>query len=242
MRGLREHNGTFPGFPPAGVAGQESTTGTKPAGFCPPISKTLILQGGDPLFPGVTVNPTNPTLKETEFSTQFGSVRLIWAESASGPKVERIVLPGDMRAERDGLPRATSVKSVDDESISSLVTGIRSFLSGEAVVFGTDLLNLDRCRPFQRQVLLAEYGIPRGRVSTYGRIARHLGVPGSARAVGNALARNPFPLVIPCHRALRSDGDPGGFQGGQEMKVRLLAMEGARFRPNGKILMEHIWY
>nr|WP_320160659.1 MGMT family protein [uncultured Methanoregula sp.] len=188
------------------------------------------------------MNPTNTVLKETEFSTQFGSVRLIWTEPASGLKVERIILPGDTRAEDGKFPPATSVKSVDNELVSSLVDGIRSFLSGEDVVFGTEILDLDRCRPFQRQVLLAEHGIPRGKVSTYGRIARHLGIPGSARAVGNALARNPFPLVIPCHRALRSDGDPGGFQGGQEMKVRLLAMEGARFRPNGKVLMEHVWY
>ncbi|MDD1689676.1 MAG: MGMT family protein [Methanoregula sp.] len=104
------------------------------------------------------------------------------------------------------------------------------------------MLDLDRCPPFQRRVLLAEHAIPRGYVSTYGRIARHLGIPGGARAVGNALSKNPFPLVIPCHRALRSDGSTGGFQGGAAMKVRLLEMEGASFLPDGKVLMEHLWY
>ena len=95
---------------------------------------------------------------------------------------------------------------------------------------------------FQQQVLKAEHRIPRGYVSTYGRIARHLGVPGGARAVGNALAKNPFPIVVPCHRALRSDGSIGGFQGGLAMKRQLLAWEGARFSPAGKVLMDRTWY
>lgn len=179
---------------------------------------------------------------ETEFPTLFGEVRLIWVESASRPKVVSIILSGDKRSERFGSPPAIPMKSVEDERIHSLITGIQSFLSGDDVVFGTEILDLDRCRPFQKRVLLAEHAIPGGYVSTYGRIARYIGVPGGARAVGNALAHNPFPLVIPCHRALQSDGCPGGFQGGREMKVRLLEMEGARFRQNGKVMMEHIWY
>jgi len=179
---------------------------------------------------------------ETGFPTAFGEVRLRWVESGTGPKVVRIILPGDTRARRTGFPLAVPVKHPEDESIPALISGIRSFLSGNDVVFGTGLLDLEQCRPFQRRVLLAEHAIPRGYISTYGRIAVHLGVPGGARAVGNALARNPFPLVIPCHRALRSDGDPGGFQGGRAMKVRLLEMEGGRFRQNGKMLMEHVWY
>jgi len=131
---------------------------------------------------------------------------------------------------------------VKDKKIRVLIGDIQSFLSGKEVVFGTEMLDLDRCPPFQRRVLLAEHAIPRGYVSTYGRIARHLGIPGGARAVGNALSKNPFPLVIPCHRALRSDGSTGGFQGGAAMKVRLLEMEGASFLPDGKVLMEHLWY
>ena len=98
------------------------------------------------------------------------------------------------------------------------------------------------CTPFQRRVLLAEFGIPRGYVSTYGRIARFIRVPDGARAVGNALAGNPFPIVIPCHRALRSDGSIGGFQGGREMKERLLRMEGVRIGEDGRVVMEHVWY
>jgi methylated-DNA-[protein]-cysteine S-methyltransferase len=100
---------------------------------------------------------------------------------------------------------------------------------------------LDRCPAFQRSVLLAEYQIPRGWVSTYQKIAGHLGSPRSARAVGNALARNPFPLIIPCHRAIRSDRSLGGFQGGLRMKQALLEYEGVEISEHGQVLTDR-WY
>jgi methylated-DNA-[protein]-cysteine S-methyltransferase len=84
-------------------------------------------------------------------------------------------------------------------------------------------------------VLLAEYRIPRGRVSTYGAVAKHIGVPRGARAVGNALARNPFPIVIPCHRAIRADGSLGGYRGGLVMKRALLELEGVRVTAEGQV-------
>lgn len=112
---------------------------------------------------------------------------------------------------------------------------MRRSLAGEPVYVPTSLLDLGQCSAFQRRVLLAEYGIPRGRVTTYGRIAAGLGVPGASRAVGTALARNPFPIVIPCHRTVRSDGDPGGFRGGADMKRALLELEGVEFTPAGKV-------
>ncbi len=103
-------------------------------------------------------------------------------------------------------------------------------------------MDLGRCRPFQRRVLLAEHSIPRGSVSTYGRIARRIGRPGSARAVGRALSLNPFPIVIPCHRALRSDLSLGGYQGGLAMKRRLLEMEGVVFDKAGRAVGAHLHF
>lgn len=188
------------------------------------------------------VSPPDATPTITDIATAFGPVRLIWVPSASGPKVRRIILPGDPRSGAVPVNDALSVGEPRDSSIRALIAGIQSNLLGNDVRFEIDLLDLDRCPPFRRRVLLAEYGIPRGYVSTYGRIARHLGSPGAARAVGNALAANPFPLVIPCHRALRSDGRAGGFQAGREMKRRLLEMEGVRFREDGRAIMEHVWY
>ncbi len=68
--------------------------------------------------------------------------------------------------------------------------------------------------------------IPFGRISSYGRIGRRLGYPMAGRAVGQALGRNPFPIVIPCHRVVRGDGTLGGFGMGLGLKARLLALEG----------------
>ncbi len=178
----------------------------------------------------------------TDIRTAVGQVRLVWLHAASGPKVQRILLPGDPRSDAAIRGEMPSVQNPRDKGIRTLIAGIQSFLRGHDVHFDTGLLDLDRCPPFQRRVLLAEYGIPRGYVSTYGRIARYLGNPGAARAVGNALAHNPFPLVIPCHRALRSDGRPGGFQAGRDMKRRLLEMEGVRFREDGRAIMDRVWY
>ncbi len=178
----------------------------------------------------------------TDIATAFGRIRLLWIQSGTGPKVRRIILPGDPRADTAMIEEMLPIPEPRDDNIRTLIAGIQSFLAGHDVQFDIDLLDLDRCPPFQRRVLLAEHGIPRGHVSTYGRIARYLGNPCAARAVGSALAGNPFPLVIPCHRALRSDGRLGGFQAGLAMKRRLLEMEGVRFREDGRVLMEHVWY
>ncbi len=90
-------------------------------------------------------------------------------------------------------------------------------------------VDLARVGPFEREVLAALRRIPAGQVRTYREIARALGEPGAARAVGAACARNPLPLLIPCHRVVRSDGGLGGYslRGGVDLKRRLLEAEGA---------------
>lgn len=81
---------------------------------------------------------------------------------------------------------------------------------------------------FQRRVLEACAQIPRGSVQSYGDLARVIGAPRAARAVGTALARNPIPLLIPCHRVVRAGGETGGYGlGGTATKERLLRAEGA---------------
>ena len=80
---------------------------------------------------------------------------------------------------------------------------------------------------FQRRVLLASLDIPLGHTLTYQQVAQAIGKPKSSRAVGQALARNPIPVVIPCHRVLGSDGSLHGYAGGLERKEILLKLEGA---------------
>ena len=130
--------------------------------------------------------------------------------------------------------------SCDD--ILELGERIQRFLKGEPIKFELDIASLEICSAFQRRVLLAEYRIPRGWISTYGRISRNLGIPNGARAVGRALSQNPFPIIIPCHRAIRSDGTLGGYQGGLEMKRTLLEMEGIFFNALGQVMPDKFFY
>ena len=82
-------------------------------------------------------------------------------------------------------------------------------------------------RGFGRRVLEATARIPFGTVSTYGRVAAAAGSPRGSRATGNALGTNPLPIVVPCHRVVRTGGALGGYTGGLERKRTLLAVEGA---------------
>jgi len=173
----------------------------------------------------------------------LGSFGLVWCEADGDPKIIRILLPAEQACMQDRV-RITCGGAVPGShpAIVELGEQIRSSLDGNAIEFDLDLLALDSCSEFQRRVILAEYAVPRGWVTTYGRIANHLGVSGGARAVGGALARNPFPIVIPCHRAIRSDGTLGGYQGGLAMKRTLLAYEGVAVSDDGRVLTDRIYY
>lgn len=102
---------------------------------------------------------------------------------------------------------------------------LRRFYGGEEVTFH-EPLDLDGRPPFFRRVWGIVRGIPWGSTLSYGEIARLAGKPRGARAVGMAMARNPVPPVVPCHRVLRSDGSLGGFGGGLAMKSAMLRREG----------------
>ena len=96
---------------------------------------------------------------------------------------------------------------------------IQHFLNGEELEFDLEFVDFTLCTKIQEMVLQAEFQIPRGWVSTYKRIAEHIGIINGARVVGNSLARNPFPIIIPCHRAIKSNGELGGYQGGIKMTL-----------------------
>ncbi|MDQ7819682.1 MAG: MGMT family protein [Armatimonadota bacterium] len=122
---------------------------------------------------------------------------------------------------RFGLPAARDPRPPRD-----LVRRLRAFFRSLGRYDGP--VDLGLVGPFERRVLELLRAIPRGEVRTYRDIARALGYPGAARAVGQACARNPVPLIIPCHRVIRSDGRPGGYslRGGVALKRRLLLREG----------------
>lgn len=162
------------------------------------------------------------------FEPEFGTIRLVW-NGASG-RIVRVLFPGQL------LPDTEPVRAEDvPERVSTLMSNLGRFLRGAEVEFDPGILDLESCSPFKRRVLLLERTVPRGCVTTYGALARELGIKGGARAVGGALASNPFPFIIPCHRVVRSDGSIGGFQGGGGMKEKLLGMEGVKFLRKGSV-------
>ena len=98
-------------------------------------------------------------------------------------------------------------------------------------------LDLSEYTAFQRRIVEACRSIPIGETHSYGELARRAGHPGAARATGQVMATNRFPLIVPCHRVVGSGGSIGGFSApdGLAMKRRLLALEGKVLEPIGKI-------
>lgn len=173
--------------------------------------------------------------------SKLGTFGFVWEENEMLTKIVKIFLPNDksilLSHIKTEYPLAKKSNSLDNFALN-----LKRFVSGEDIKFDISLLDLEICNDFQKRVLIADYNIPRGFVSTYSRIAIHIGTPKGARAVGNALANNPFPLVIPCHRAIKSDGSLGGFGGGLQMKRTLLEKEGVFSCENDYILNPNIYY
>jgi methylated-DNA-[protein]-cysteine S-methyltransferase len=175
--------------------------------------------------------------------TRFGPVALLWSVHEGHPRICRVLLS------RPGCSALQVVESLFPGSISFSSQGIDvvadqivAFFVGKDILFSLDVVRMDLCSTFQQSVLRAEHAVPRGAVSTYQRIAKYLGNARSARAVGTALAHNPFPIVIPCHRAIRSDRTLGGFQGGVGMKKALLEMEGVMVDGSGRVVSGQVFY
>lgn len=113
--------------------------------------------------------------------------------------------------------------------ITEAIEAMQALLRGEPSDLSAVRLDMRRVPEFAQQVYAFARGVPAGETVTYGDIAKGLGDPLLARDVGQALARNPFPIVVPCHRVLAAGGKLGGFSaaGGVDTKQRLLAIERA---------------
>ncbi|MBA7706450.1 Methylated-DNA--protein-cysteine methyltransferase [subsurface metagenome] len=122
--------------------------------------------------------------------------------------------------ERDGIQMRDDGEHNDNvtDQLDAYFTGKLSQFSVPLDMWGT---------LFQRQVWELLCGIPYGETRSYGQIARALGRPNSARAVGQAIGRNPVAIIVPCHRVIGSDGDLTGYGGGLHRKQALLELEGA---------------
>jgi methylated-DNA-[protein]-cysteine S-methyltransferase len=171
--------------------------------------------------------------------TSFGYIGIVYQDSVE-TRVVDVFLP---RTKVDALRalkfQYPEVQLRSPDSLGSLPEMFVDYFDGIPVKFPLDILDMSMCYPFQVEVLKAEWSIPYGRVASYASVAKKIGST-AYRAVGTALARNPFPLIIPCHRAVRSDRTLGGFQGGLEMKRKILEMEGVEFDSTGRVMKEFV--
>ncbi|WBB65796.1 methylated-DNA--[protein]-cysteine S-methyltransferase [Micromonospora sp. WMMD812] len=119
---------------------------------------------------------------------------------------------------------ASAVDEPADAPTRQAVTELRAYFAGQLTDF-TLPLSIPRGSEFERAVWQVMTEIPYGETLTYGEVARRLGDPGAARAVGVACNRNPIPVIVPCHRIVGAGGKLVGFGGGLDRKVRLLELE-----------------
>jgi len=146
------------------------------------------------------------------------------ASYTRGRRPVKLFYQESCRSRSEALKREFQIKSLSQKEKIALIG--RVYLM-DARIKAKPVIPLcfDLYTAFQQKVLRAVAAIPRGGVSTYQLIAKQIGKPKSTRVVGMVLANNPFPIAIPCHRVICSDGTLGGYQGGLRMKRTLLRME-----------------
>lgn len=161
------------------------------------------------------------------FATDLGTCGIAW--TAEG--LVRVQLPDrdptatvGRLAGSGGRPWSGEVEA----PWQTCVETIRRHISGEPVDYSSIPLDWRGIAPFNRRIYEALRNVPFGQTTTYGGLAATIGEPGAARAIGLAMGRNPWPIVVPCHRVLKAGGRMGGFSapGGTLTKEVLLAREG----------------
>ncbi len=160
------------------------------------------------------------------FDTALGPCAVAWGPGG----ISGLQLPeGDAEETRARLLRhhPDAVELEPPADVADAIVAIRALLEGEPVDLSAVTLDLSRVPVFARSVYEVARTIPPGETLTYGEIAERIGARGEARAVGQALGRNPYPIVVPCHRVVAAGGKTGGFsaRGGVATKLRLLDIE-----------------
>jgi len=159
----------------------------------------------------------------TTCETAAGWVGIAWSEEG----LVAVTLPEPDEAaalRRLPVPAEPAPLPPPGLDVADLAAKLRRYFLGEDVDF-QEPLDSSLGTEFQRQVWALTRAIPRGQTRTYGHLARLAGHAGSARAVGQAMARNPWPVIVPCHRVVGHDGRLTGFGGGLALKHHMLEME-----------------
>lgn len=137
--------------------------------------------------------------------------------------VEEIILSTPNDTSQDIAKRKYG--ALEETPKNNVIEELENYLSARPFKFSLDYLDLDQCSDFQKSVLIAEFNSKYGTTNTYGDLAKKINNEKASRAVGNALANNPFPIIIPCHRTIRKDKKIGNFGGGTESKRILINLE-----------------
>ena len=163
------------------------------------------------------------------FATSIGRCGIAWGERALiGVQLPETTDAGTRARLLRGLPGLR--EAAPPPWVSRAIVRIQGLLDGMQDDLADIPLDMDRVPPFHQRVYEITRAIPPGRTLTYGEVARRLGDPGAARAVGQALGHNPFAPVVPCHRVLAAHSGAGGFsaEGGVATKLRMLQIEKAQ--------------
>lgn len=156
--------------------------------------------------------------------TKIGWIGLAWTpDGLAGLQLPRKSKADAMRELRENYREAGEAQAPRE-----MVRQLTDYAERRRRAFDLSL-DWSAIKPFQRSVLKATSKIPCGETRSYGWVARQIGKPRASRAVGHALATNPIPIVLPCHRVIGSDGGLHGYGGGLPMKAMLLRLEGAAF-------------
>jgi O-6-methylguanine DNA methyltransferase len=200
-----------------------------------------LLMALDQIFSPPAAAQTTAAVERSKQAVAEAAGRALYYDSIEAPLVGRLYLAlssrglfalsfGGSEAEFADRLQRTGKRSVmrDPEKVKPAADQVRSYLAGLRKTIDIPV-DMSAMTDFQRQVLGAVRGVPRGRHITYGELAQRIGRPRAARAVGRALGSNPVPIVIPCHRVLAADGSLGGYsgRGGVRTKRALLQLEGA---------------
>ena len=155
--------------------------------------------------------------------TSWGIVALV----GDNTRLCRLIMPGYSQSElTDLIKQEFPTGRCDPDFLTEFKAAIKEYFLGRAVKFNCSV-DISRVTPFGRQVLQKCIQIKPGKTVSYGQLARQVGRPNAARAVGSIMAQNQIPLIIPCHRVVRENGAMGGYStvGGIELKKRLLLHE-----------------
>lgn len=151
----------------------------------------------------------------------------------SGAGLAFFVLPKSSRKAALSAIKGFAADAVEDDcAFKDLPHRLQRYFNGEKVLF-SDRIDLNGATAFHKVVWNVTRSIPYGETRSYAWVAQRIGRPQAFRGVGRALARNPLPIIVPCHRVVASNGSLGGFGGGLELKRRLLELEAGRLRALG---------